>query len=210
MRVRHNPFAPVREDIWGQVTDADRIPDEEQVAEGFWKHDVVRVEAGEWVVTFDQGITRAQNSSYDQKYTRIRAPYANRDGFRFCIYRDSHGLLSNLGRLLGMQDIEVGYSDFDADFIIKGNDEAQLRALFANAKLRHLVSAQQSFRLQVKKDEGWFGPRFPDGVDELYFATPEWVVHIEEIRALFDLFSEALNQLCHIGSAYEDDPQLVI
>ena len=28
------------------------------------------------------------------------------------------------------------------------------------------------------------------------------------LKGLFDLFAEVLNTLCHIGSAYENDPQL--
>ena len=73
-------------------------------------------------------------------YTRMRAPYVNPEGFRFTIYRK--GLFSELGKLLGMQDIEVGDPEFDEAFIIKGNDEARVRELFADPKLRPLILAQ--------------------------------------------------------------------
>ena len=63
-------------------------------------------------------------------YTRMRAPYVNPEGFRFTIYRK--GVFSDLGKLLGMQDIEVGDPDFDEAFIIKGNDESKVRDLFAD------------------------------------------------------------------------------
>lgn len=55
------------------------------------------------------------------------------DSFYFKIYRK--GLFSDLGKLLGMQDISVGYSEFDEDFIIKGNDEEKLTRLFSNEKI---------------------------------------------------------------------------
>ena len=55
----------------------------------------------------------------------MRAPYVNPEGFRFTIYRK--GLFSDLGKLLGMQDIEVGDPEFDEAFIIKGNDESKVR-----------------------------------------------------------------------------------
>ena len=55
----------------------------------------------------------------------MRAPYVNPEGFRFTIYRK--GFFSDLGKLLGMQDIEVGDPEFDEAFIIKGNDEDRVR-----------------------------------------------------------------------------------
>ena len=63
-------------------------------------------------------------------YTRMRAPYINPEGFRYTIYRK--GLFSDLGKLLGMQDIEVGDPEFDEAFIIKANDEGRVRELFAD------------------------------------------------------------------------------
>ena len=91
----------------------------------------------------------------------MRAPYVNPDGFRFRVYR--HGLFSDLGKLLGMQDVEVGQPAFDEAFIIKGTDEGKLRQLFANPKILELIDAQKDIDFSVKDDEGWFGPSFPDG-----------------------------------------------
>ncbi|HEX8707258.1 MAG TPA: hypothetical protein VF723_03265, partial [Pyrinomonadaceae bacterium] len=110
----------------------------------------------------------------------------------------------------GMQDVEVGYPDFDRDFIIKGNDEKKLRALFANQKIRRLIQAQPAIKLTVKDDEGWFGADFPEGVDELYFQVHGVIKDIERLKLLYELFAETLNHLCQIGSAYERDPQLTL
>jgi len=32
-----------------------------------------------------------------------------------------------------------------------------------------MILAQPQIRLEVKDSEGWFGPKFPEGVDELHF-----------------------------------------
>ena len=50
---------------------------------------------------------------------------------------------------------------------------------------------------------------FP-GVDELYFSVVGVIKDAERLKSLYYLFAEVLNQLCHIGSAYENDPQLEI
>jgi hypothetical protein len=87
----------------------------------------------------------------------------NPEGFRFTVYRK--GFFSDLGKLLGMQDIEVGEPEFDEAFIIEGNDEERVRDLFANAKIRQMIQDQPQIQLEVKDSEGWFGSKFPQDVD---------------------------------------------
>jgi len=106
--------------------------------------------------------------------------------------------------------VDVGYHDFDEEFIIKGENESKLRALFANAKIRTLLHAQPAVYLTVKDDEGWFGASFPEGVDELYFRVGGVIKDGERLKSLYDLFAETLHHLCHIGSAYENDPNIVL
>src|SRR6185436_164275 len=98
----------------------------------------------------------------------MRAPYVNPGGFRFTVYRK--GMFTGLGKLLGMQDVVVGHEPFDEDFVVKGTDEARLRDLFSSERLRTLLSRQPDVKFSVKDDEGWFGPDFPEGVDELHFV----------------------------------------
>ncbi len=58
----------------------------------------------------------------------------------------------------------------------------------------------------MKDDEGWFGAKFPEGVDELYFQTHGVIKDKELLKNLFDLFSAVLDELCRQGSAYEKGP----
>jgi hypothetical protein len=102
----------------------------------------------------------------------------------------------------------VGHEEFDRDFIIKGTDEVRLRALFDSARLRELIAAQPQIHLTVKDDEGYFGTDFPADTDELYFTVGGIIKDVARLKALFDLFAETLDQLCHIGSAYEDKPKV--
>lgn len=139
-------------------------------------------------------------------FTRLRAPYVNPDHFRFTIYR--RGRFSDLAKYFGMQDVVVGHEDFDRVFIIKGTDEKRLRALFDNSRLRELIAAQPEIHLTVKDDEGIFGADFPASTDELHFHVHGIIKDVERLKLLFELFAETLDQLCHIGSAYEEAPKL--
>jgi len=102
--------------------------------------------------------------------------------------------------------VEIGDEEFDTEFVIKGNNESQLRGMFANPRLRELLRAEKSVHFEVCDDEGWFSQKFPEGVDELRFRALGTIKDIDRLKQLFDLFAETLHTLCHIGSAYEDDP----
>jgi hypothetical protein len=192
-------FGPSQREIWQQLSAETHA----QFVEGsFLESDKVQAAHGEWIVTLDKYVVSTGKTTV--VYTRMRAPYVNPDGFRFKVYRK--GVFSELGKMLGMQDIEVGQPGFDDDFIIKGNDEGKLRQLFANARIRALISAQKDINFSVKDDEGWFGPSFPDGVDELQFIVVGLIKDVERLKQLYELFAETLDELCRIGSAYQSDP----
>lgn len=197
MGILRDLFGPSSDEIWRRLC---LELGGDYVEGGFFKASKVRISHKQWTITFDT------YSDDDTTYTRIRAPYVNKAGFRFTIYRK--GIISSLGKLLGMQDVEVGHSRFDDDFIIQGNDETRLRALFANERIRTLIERQPKIHLAVKDDEGWFGASFPSGVDELYFRVPGVIKDVAQLKQLYELFSEILNHLCQIGSAYQDDPRI--
>ena len=191
-------FGPSKDEVWRQLSQEIGA---EFVEGGFWKGNKVQAHVDPWTITLDTYTVNTQHSHVT--YTRMRAPYVNPEGFRFTIYRK--GFFSDLGKLLGMQDIEVGDPDFDEAFIIKGNDEFKVRDLFADPQIRQMIQAQPKIRLDVKDSEGWFGPKFPEDVDELHFQVVGVIKDIERLKALFDLFAAVLDQLCRIGSAYKQD-----
>lgn len=203
MKALRKLFRSKKNEVWQQL--AEEVGGE-HVA-GTWKTgSKVQVYVDEWTVTLDTYAVSTGQSTVI--YTRMRAPYVNADGFRFTVYRKS--LFSGLGKLFGMQDIVTGFRDFDDAFIIKGNDAKKVRELFSNERIRTLLEAQSNVHLEVKDDEGFFGAKFPDGVDELCFHVAGIITDIDRLKALFDLFAEVLHHLCHMASAYEDDPQLAL
>ena len=192
-------FGPSREEIWRQLSTEIGA---RYVAGGFWKGDKVQATHEEWTVTLDTYAVSTGKAVII--FTRMRAPYVNPNSFRFTIYRK--GIFSDIGKWFGMQDIEVGDPEFDRDFIIKGTDESLVRELLSHQKLRELIARQREIHFTVKDDEGWFGPTFPDGVDELQFIVVGIIKDVERLKRLYDLFAETLDELCRIGSAYQSDP----
>ena len=201
MGILRQVFGASRKEIWQQLA---KEVGGTYVEGGFARSDKVQVRHGEWMVTLDVHVVSTGKSAV--VFTRMRAPYVNPDGFRFNIYRE--GFFSEIGKFFGMQDVEIGIEAFDRDFVIQGSDEARLRLLFDNAKLRELLEKQPKVQFCVRDDEGWFGPDFPEGVDELRFMVLGVIKDIDRLKGLYDLFAEALDQLCRIGSAYEGNPEV--
>ncbi|MEM6347768.1 MAG: DUF3137 domain-containing protein [Bacteroidota bacterium] len=189
-------FGKSKKEIWRQL--ADQLDGE--FLKGQWlKSDRVEAYYGDWLVTLD---TFTVDKS---TFTRIRAPYINRDDFVFKIQRQHFG--HRIGKVFKMQDIEVGYPEFDKDFIIQGSDERKLKMMFANPRIRELISFQPKITLQLRREASLFQkPKFPDDVNELYYQVGGILKDIDQLHDLFDLFAFTLDHLCAIGTAYEDDP----
>ena len=203
MAILRSLFGPSREEMWQKLSDdvSGRF-----FAGGFGGTTKVEVSVGEWTITLDT-YTRGSGHPYIT-FTRLRAPFINRDGFRFKVFKK--GFFSSIGKAFGMQDVTVGNPLFDKYFIIQGNNEDHLRKLFQSEEIRGTLMGQINPFLEVKDDEGWFGSHFPEGVDELCFSTQREIKEIEHLKSLFDLFAEVLDELCQMGSAYGDDPNVTL
>jgi hypothetical protein len=194
-------FGPSREDVWRQLSQAIGA---RYVDGGFWKGDRIEATHGDWTITIDTYTVHANNAHIP--YTRLRAPYVNPGGFRFTVY--GRGVFSDVAKWFGMQDIEIGDAGFDRDFIVKATSAAQVRELLSNRELRDAIARQPHIRLDVKDDEGWFGPTFPDGVDALSITVRGHLKDVERLKQLYELLATLLDELCRIGSAYDTAPDL--
>lgn len=195
-------FGPSKEEIWNLL--AQQIGGGFTPGEGWAGRSRVDAQVGQWVVTLDTFTVSTGKSTVT--FTRVRAPFVNRDGFRFTITRA--GVLSPVARVLGFQDVEIGDAAFDRAFVVKTNDKPRVRTFLADPDLRAKLALQSTLTLSVLDDEGWFGARFPEGVDELKFHTVGIIKDLVRLQQLFELFAATLHRLCHIGSAYEDDPKI--
>jgi len=193
-------FGPSQQEIWAQLCDEMGF---QFVDGGTWKPDAVVVKFKNWTIILDTFSVSTKNSR--TYFTRIRAPFVNK-GLKFKIYRK--GFFSSIGKLLGMQDLEIGIPEFDEAFIIKGNDPQKITELITDPKMLELIEMQREISLEVRNDEGWFGAKFPEGVDELYFQTVGIIKDKEVLKSLLDLFAQTLNQMCVIGTATEGDPNV--
>jgi hypothetical protein len=188
-------FGPSRDEIWRQL--ASEI-DANYVEGNYWERGKIQASHTGWLITLEE------HGKYH--HIRMRAPFLNPGGFRFTVYRK--GVFTELGKYLGMQDVEVGNQDFDRDFIIKGTDETKLRQIFGNARIRELIAAQPRIHFEVKDARGifernLFPEKLTEDLDLLEFEVDSRpaIKDKERLRLLFDLFAETLDELCRMGTA---------
>ncbi|MEP3208315.1 MAG: hypothetical protein ABJN95_03950 [Maribacter sp.] len=199
----HSLFGPSKDEIWQQI--ADDIGGE-FIDNGFWKKDDLRYAHKEWELLLDT-FTRSHGKT-SSTYTRLRVPFINKDGLQFKIYRE--GFFTKIGKFFGMQDIDVRDPRFNEGFVIQGNNPQKIRQLLNDYKLKALFEMVPKSNVEIKKDEGWFGKTYPEGVNVLYFECMGTLKNKETLKLLFQLFTLLLDRLVHIDSAYDDDPRLTL
>lgn len=122
-------FGPSKREVWEKLSEEIHA---NFVQGALWKGDKVVAKVGEWTVTLDT--YTVSNGKTSTTFTRMRAPYVNKDGFRFKIYRKN--IFSEIGKLFGMKDIAIGIPAFDDNFIIQANNQFKIRDLFSNSRIR--------------------------------------------------------------------------
>ena len=207
MSKRRSILGSSKDEIWQQIaTDIGG----EFIEGDFWDENVVVYKHGEWQIVLDTCTVTVSTGATTTAttYTRMRAPFINKDGLYFKISRE--GFFSSIGKLFGMQDIEIGDRFFDEQFVIKGNSPEKIKLLLADDRIRKLCQRLPGIHLWIKDDEGMFGTDFPEGVDELYFECTGVIKETALLKYLFGLFCLILERLVQIDSAYEDDPQITL
>lgn len=119
----------------------------------------------------------------------------------FKIYRE--GFFSVIGKFFGMQDIDIRDPRFNKNYVIQGNNKRKIEMLLSDKKLKLLFEMVPKIHVEIKPDEGWFGKKYPEGVNVLYFEQVGVLKEKEILKSLFQLFAAILDGLVDIDSAYQ-------
>ena len=170
---------------------------------GGWHNHWIKYRYREWEILLE---TRSSWFREVQvTWTRMYAAFNNKHGLRFKIkYK---GISPAIETMLGAQDIETGDEYFDQIFITKGNNEGKIKELLNDEKLRKLIPRRSGMYFEIRNNEGWLGPKYPKGVDLLFFECNE-IKSGPALESLFDLFTGTLERMVEIGSASADAPNI--
>ncbi len=135
------------------------------------------------------------------QHTTVETSIIGTDDFKFALYPESwyHGLT----KLLGVQDIVVGHEDFDKAFMIKGSDEAKVKALFDDAVLRKLFleEPQMQYWVSVEHQEAMPTRKaLREGQNKLLSLRVKGAVDdFERLKTFYKLKHRILAQLTRLG-----------
>ena len=152
----------------------------------------------EWEVVLDTLTVIGPNNLGPYTATRLRTPFKNKDGFRFKVYREIDSLfMASLKFLRLMKDVEIGDPDFDAQFILRGNNDEKIRRLFSNATLQqHLEALPADCVLEIADDDpNIFKQQLPRGVDYLSWRARGVITDLSVLRSMSALFHQTLTVL---------------
>ena len=129
---------------------------------------------------------------------RTRFPTPPGFGFRSADRRSS----ATSERFFGMQDIQVGHPEFDATFVIKGNDELARAAAVRQRTVAWAchgaaqVSVERPGRRWMAAERSTASHRCP-GLQCGTIGSAE----VERLKGLYDVFAETLHELSQMGVA---------
>lgn len=100
---------------------------------------------GGYQVQLDIDIDLGGGFESGSESTTLTAPVPGHVALRFALHEQDW--MHELGKLLGLTDIELGDPELDAAYIITANDPAALRAALANPVLRQTLLRYPGLRL---------------------------------------------------------------
>ena len=120
--------------------------------------------------------------------TSFTTPVISAHDFRFVLHHQ--GLIDSAGKFFGMEDVEIGYQEFDDALIIKTNDRERTRRIFSDEEVRTVFQSLRSFTLRLVHHH------VSDQFEEQYFlelSIDEGITDPAILRNLYEAFCKVLS-----------------
>jgi hypothetical protein len=106
--------------------------------------------------------------------------------FKFALHHQH--FIDEIGKFFGMEDIVIGYEEFDDKHIIKTNSAMICKELFAHASTRKAIQSLDNFTFytEVLEEEEATG---------LFLIINEGITELKELKKLYKAFQDVLVRL---------------
>ncbi|TGD83238.1 hypothetical protein [Hymenobacter wooponensis] len=120
--------------------------------------------------------------------TTFTAPVPTHVELRFALHEQDW--IHEIGKLLGLTDVQLGYPELDPAYIITTNDPAALQGLLSDPVLRETLQKYQELRLSL-------APTHHDNVDELFLTLTkeQAITDPQQLQEIYHLMLSLLQQL---------------
>ncbi len=157
-----------------------------------------------FTLTFDDytHYTVVSGTAYESEFTRAIVEFTCTENFKFLITQQ--GFVENISKLFGAQDIRIGDKLFDKKFMVKSNDESNVKELLSNKSITSLMLQNKTLRLTLTNEEGLFSEKPKEGNVMLYYVWDgkiKQVAELHNVLALFTTTLDSLEKMCAIKPA---------
>ncbi len=128
--------------------------------------------------------------------TTFSTPLRQPVSLRFNMHEQD--FLNEIGKVLGMEDIKLGYPDFDAAFIIQTNQPETLKSLFADESTRELLLQYPKAKLKLSAEDESSAAE----AQRLTFTIDEGIVDVARLRAIYHLLRSLVQRITEVHSAF--------
>ncbi|TDH25567.1 hypothetical protein EXU57_12740 [Segetibacter sp. 3557_3] len=123
------------------------------------------------------------NAEGGYEQTNLLAELPANSTFRFAIYPED--VINRIGKLFGMQDVKIGYPEFDDKVIVQTNDQGKLKSLFADQAIRHVFESLSGYSFHIDKHKEQEG-------DHLHLVIQRVISTPTDLQQIFHAFMHVL------------------
>lgn len=167
------------DDLWQQIST-------DLSGKDVFEYNVLLVQNGkkvELMIDIDLG-GGFESGSESTSFTALISPEHD---FRFALHHK--GLIDSVGKFLGMEDVVIGYPEFDEAIIIKTNDKERVHGIFSDANVRETFMSIGSFTLCLTHHHE-MGQKGSQPFLEL--SMDKGITDPTELRRLYEAFYKVL------------------
>jgi hypothetical protein len=123
-------------------------------------------------------------------FTTLSAPLQQQIDFKFAIHKE--GFFDEVGKFFGMQDIVIGYPEFDDKVIVKTNNENKTRKVFESAETRDVFKTLKDYRFEIthhhnpqtNKEEQYLELVIEAGINEPALLQPIYHAFVDVLEII--------------------------
>lgn len=107
----------------------------------------VMIQQGNKQVVLDIDIDLGGGFESGFETTTLAAELANPTDFRFGLHQQHFS--DEIGKFFGMEDVEIGFPEFDKKLIVKTNDRLKVREIFSDESVRKVFERLEDFTFGI-------------------------------------------------------------
>lgn len=185
------------DEMGGELRDDPASPNQDMIEVS------VQVPGKPWRLTFYSYVTRGRKRANG---TTVVLPFQGADQFVFSVSNQKGGF--SLGKLFGLQDIEIGDAEFDGKFIVQASHKFKVVELFGDLTLRDLLLGQEgALELKIVDDPKFFLPEWPVPPEHrvLLYRQDAIVDDFTRLKSVYDLMVGVLERIRAVGANKRPD-----